>query len=54
MPPQKKITFSEMRSGGSPTAILVYCVDLCSHSIEMPADQREAFRYRAAVYLQGV
>jgi len=35
-----KITFGEMRSGGGPTGILVYCADYrCSHSIEMPADQ---------------
>jgi hypothetical protein len=29
-----KITFGEMRSGGGPTGILVYCADYrCSHSI---------------------
>jgi hypothetical protein len=36
----QKITFGEMRSGGGPTGILVYCADYrCSHSIEMSADQ---------------
>jgi len=35
MPPQK-ITFGEMRPGGGPTGILIYCADYrCSHSIEM-------------------
>jgi hypothetical protein len=35
----RKITFGEMRSGGGPTGILIYCQDYrCSHSIEMPAD----------------
>jgi len=35
MRPQK-ITFGEMRSGGGPTGILIYCADYrCSHSIEM-------------------
>jgi len=35
-----KITFGEMRSGGGPTGILVYCADYrCSHSFEMSADQ---------------
>jgi hypothetical protein len=35
-----KITFGEMRSGGGPTGILVYCADYrCSHSIEMSAEQ---------------
>jgi hypothetical protein len=35
-----EITFGEMRSGGGPTGILVYCADYrCSHSIEMSADQ---------------
>jgi hypothetical protein len=39
MRPQK-ITFGEIRSGGGPTGILVYCADYrCSHSMEMPADQ---------------
>jgi hypothetical protein len=39
MRPQK-ITFGEMRSGGGPIGILVYCADYrCSHSIEVPADQ---------------
>jgi hypothetical protein len=34
-----KITFGEMRSGGGPTGILVYCSDYkCSHSIAMDAD----------------
>jgi hypothetical protein len=34
-----KITFGEMRSGGGPTGILVYCADYrCSHSIAMAAD----------------
>jgi hypothetical protein len=34
-----KITFGEMRSGGGPTCILVYCADYrCSHSIAMSAD----------------
>jgi len=38
MRPQK-ITFGEMRSGGGPTGILVYCADYrCSHSIEMAAE----------------
>jgi hypothetical protein len=38
MRPQK-ITFGEMRAGGGPTGILVYCADYrCSHSIEMAAD----------------
>src|SRR5262249_26136627 len=36
---QQKITFGEMRSGGGPTGILVYCADYrCSHSMEMSAD----------------
>jgi len=36
----QKITFGEMRSGGGPTGILVYCADYrCSHSIEMSAEQ---------------
>ena len=35
-----KITFGEMRSGGGPTGILVYCADYrCSHSIAMSADR---------------
>jgi hypothetical protein len=35
-----KITFGEMRSGGGPTGILVYCADYrCSHSVEMSADR---------------
>jgi hypothetical protein len=35
-----KITFCEMRSGGDPTGILVYCADYrCSHSIAISADQ---------------
>ena len=39
MRPQK-ITFSEMRSCGGPTGILVYCADYrCSHSMEMSADR---------------
>ena len=39
MRPQK-ITFSETRSRGGPTGILVYCADYrCSHSIEMSADR---------------
>jgi hypothetical protein len=39
MRPQK-ITFGEMRSGGGPTGILVYCADYrCSHSVEMSAEQ---------------
>jgi hypothetical protein len=39
MRPQK-ITFGEMRSGGGPTGIPVYCADYrCSHSIEMSAEQ---------------
>jgi hypothetical protein len=38
MRPQK-ITFGEMRSGGT-IGILVFCTDyLCSHSIAMPADE---------------
>jgi hypothetical protein len=36
----QKITFGEMRSGGGPTGILVYCADYrCSHSTEMSAEQ---------------
>jgi hypothetical protein len=39
MRPQK-ITFGEMRSGGGPTGIRVYCADYrCSHSMAMSADQ---------------
>jgi hypothetical protein len=39
MRPQK-ITFGEMRSGGGPTGIIVYCSDYrCSHSIMLSADQ---------------
>ena len=39
MRPQK-ITSGEMRSGGGPTGILVYCQDYrCSHSIEMSVEQ---------------
>jgi hypothetical protein len=39
MRPQK-ITFGEMRPGGGPTGILVYCADYrCSHSIALPADR---------------
>jgi hypothetical protein len=35
-----KITFGEMRAGGGPTDIPVYCADYrCSHSIAMSADQ---------------
>src|SRR5262245_62455704 len=38
MRPQK-ITFGEMRSGGAPTGILIYCADYrCNHSVEMSAD----------------
>ena len=38
MRPQK-IAFGEMRSGGGPTGILVYCADYrCSHSMVMSAD----------------
>jgi nucleoside-diphosphate-sugar epimerase len=34
-----KNTFGEMRSGGGPTGILMYCADYrCSHSIEMSAE----------------
>jgi hypothetical protein len=37
---RSKITFGEMRSGGGPTGVLVYCADYrFSHSIEMSADQ---------------
>jgi hypothetical protein len=36
----QKITLGEMRSGGGPTGIVVYCADYrCSHSIEMSADR---------------
>jgi hypothetical protein len=39
-PRPQKITFGEMRSGGEPTGILVYCADYRrSHSIEMSADR---------------
>jgi hypothetical protein len=35
-----KITFGEMRPGGGPTGILVYCADYrCSQSIAMSVDQ---------------
>jgi hypothetical protein len=45
-----KITFGEMRSGGGPTGILVYCADYrCSHSIAMSAD-----RWGDDVRLSGV
>jgi hypothetical protein len=38
MRPQK-ISLGEMRSGGGPTVILVYCADYrCSHSVAMSAD----------------
>jgi hypothetical protein len=34
-----KITFGEMRSGGGPTGILIYCADYrCSHSVARSAD----------------
>jgi hypothetical protein len=36
----QKISFGEMRAGGGPTGIMVYCRDhRCSHSIAMSADQ---------------
>ena len=39
-PRSVKITFGEMRSGGGPTDIMVYCADhRCSHSVAMSADQ---------------
>jgi hypothetical protein len=39
-PRPAKITFGEMRSGGGPTGILVYCADYhCSRSIAMSADR---------------
>ena len=39
MRPQK-VTLAEMRSGGGPIGILIYCADhKCSHCITMSADQ---------------
>jgi hypothetical protein len=33
---QQKITLGEMRSGGGPTRLLIYCGDYkCAHSIEI-------------------
>ena len=53
-----KITFADMRAAGV-RGILVYCCDYrCSHSIALMADrwpdELEAFRYRAALRVQGL